>query len=307
MITTLSGGNALLLQAAYIKQRTDFVNIYGDLSLERYDAGDTPYPRLREAVQAMPFLVDKRLVVIDSPTSNKELAEHIAEFLDGVQDSTDVIFIESKFDKRSVLYKTLHKKTEFQDFADLNEAQLVGWLTDYAKEQGGTLSPANARLLVLRLGVDQMLLKNELDKLLSFDKEVNKESIELLTTASAQSTTFDLLDAALAGKTRRALELYLDQRRQRVEPQAILALLGWQLHVLATVKAGGDRSSDQVAKDARLNPYVVRKSAALARRLSMTTIKELVSATYNLDRRLKRESIDADEAMQNLLTSIALS
>lgn len=162
-------------------------------------------------------------------------------------------------------------------------------------------------MLVLRIGINQLRLKNELDKLLSFNPKVDRQSIELLTTASSQSTTFDLLDAALGGKTKKALELYQDQRRQRVEPQAILALLAWQLHVLATVKAAGDRSPDQVAKDAKLNPYVVRKTASLARGLSMTSIKELVAATFNLDRRLKRETIDADEAMQNLLVSVASS
>lgn len=306
MIVTLSGPNSLLLQAAFAKLRNDFVGKYGDLSLERYDASNTPYTRIQEAVQAMPFLVDKRLVVIDSLTANKELAEHISDLLAGVQDTTDLIFIEPKFDKRSVLYKALHKQTDFREFTELNEAQLTSWLTSYAKEQGGTISPSDARMLVLRIGIDQLRLRNELDKLLSYNQNVNKQSIELLTTASSQSTTFDLLDAALGGKTKRALDLYQDQRRQKVEPQAILALLAWQLHVLATVKAAGDRSADQIARDAKLNPYVVRKTASLARSISMTTIKELVTATFNLDRRLKRETLDADEAMQNLLVSIAM-
>ncbi len=307
MIITLSGGNALLLQSALATLRSDFVSKHGDLSVERYDAGDAAYARLNEAAQAMPFLVDKRLVIIDSPTANKDLAEHISELLAGVQDTTDLVFIEPKFDKRSVLYKTLKKQTDFREFDELNEAQLTNWLTSYAKEQGGSLGTAEARLLVVRVGINQLRLKNELDKLLSFNPKVDKQSIELLTTASSQSTTFDLLDAALGGRTKKALELYQDQRRQRVEPQAILALLAWQLHVLATVKAAGDRSPDQVAKDAKLNPYVVRKTASLARGLSMTSIKELVSATFTLDRRIKRETIDADEAMQNLLISVASS
>lgn len=113
MIITLFGSNALLLQSAYSKLRTDFVAKHGDLSVERYNAGETAFARLQEAAQAMPFLVDKRLVVIDAPASNKDLAEHITELLAGVQDTTDLVFTESKFDKRSVLYKTLKKTDRF--------------------------------------------------------------------------------------------------------------------------------------------------------------------------------------------------
>src|SRR3546814_19438404 len=67
-------------------------------------------------------------------------------------------------------------------------------------------------------------------------------SSDLLTP---QSTIFELLDAALSGNTRRALELYEEQRSMKVEPQQIIAMLAWQLHVLAVVKAAGERRSEE--------------------------------------------------------------
>lgn len=307
MITTLTGSNALGIHNAFQQIRSAFVAAHGDLSLERYDAGDITLVRLNEATQAMPFLVDKRMVIIDSPSSNKELAENIKQLLKGIPETTDLVFIEPKFDKRSLLYKTLQKQTDFQEFNELNDAQLATWLVGYAKQQHGVLGASEARMLIARVGNSQLRLKNELDKLLAFSPTVTREVIEILTAASSQSTTFDLLDAALGGKTHLALELYQDQRRQRVEPQAILALIAWQLHVLATVKAAGSRALEQIARDTKINPYVLRKTSGLARGLTMTSIKELVSTAFLLDRRLKRETIDADEAMQNLLVSIALS
>jgi DNA polymerase-3 subunit delta len=175
----------------------------------------------------------------------------------------------------------------------------------YAKEQGGALGSSQAQLLIQRAGTNQLKLKHELDKLLSFQSEISKSSIEELVSSTPQSSTFDLLDAALAGRAKQALQLYEEQRRQRVDPQAILALLGWQLHVLAVVKAGGDRTVDQIAREAKLSPFVVRKTMGVAKRLTMTTIKEIVATTTELDGRLKRESLDADEAVQNLLLTMA--
>jgi len=304
MITTLSGTNSLLLSKELQRIRNDFIAHHSDLGVERFDAAEASFQQLLDAVQTLPFLASRRMVIIDTPSANKDLTEKIASLLQAVPDTADLVFVEPKFDKRGSLYKTLHKQSDFHEFSDLNEAQLVTWLVGYASEQGATLAPNAARKLVQHAGLDQLKLQHEVDKLAAYASQITNQSIELLVAPTGQSSTFDLLDAALAGKTKRALELYEDQRRQRVEPQAILALLGWQLHVLATVKAAADRSVDQISRDAKLNPYVVRKTAGLAARLTMTNIKELVAHATKLDARLKREALDADEALQNLIVSM---
>lgn len=301
MIITLSGGNALLLQERLHQLTEDFIGQHGDLALERLDAGQTELQQLNEAVQALPFLSSRRLVIIDNPSANKNLSTDVSALLNAVEETTDLIFIEPKFDKRSVLYKTLKKSTSFEEYADLNESQLVTWAVKYASEQGGSLRSAEARTLVMQVGADQLRLKNELDKLMTFNPNITAQSIAALVVPTAQASTFDLLEATLGGNIHKAYELYDEQRRQRVESQAIVGLIAWQLHILVLVKTAADRSLDQVAKEAKLNPFVVRKSAALARSRTMTNIKALVAATIDLDRRLKRQGIDADEGMKNLL------
>lgn len=158
--------------------------------------------------------------------------------------------------------------------------------------------------MVQRVGANQLRVGNEIDKLLSYRPAITKSSIDLLTEQTPQSTIFQLLDAALAGNVKLAMNLYMDQRRQKVEPQAILALLAWQLHVLAVTKTAGNTPLEQIAKDAKINPFVVRKAAGAVRNISLSELKKLIHQTLVLDVRLKRESIDADEAVQNLLLTI---
>lgn len=302
---TLSGANSLLLHEQLNQLVTAFTKTYGEFGLERLDASEVDYAKLAESVQAMPFLADKRMVIIESPTLNKELAEKIDKLLDGVSDQTELIFVEPKFDKRSVLYKTLQKRTEFQEFTELDERALTTWLIGQAKAGQGELRSADAQYLVQRIGTDQLRLKNELDKLLLYQPKITRETINLLTEATPQSTVFSLLDAAFSGHPKKALDLYQEQRQLKVEPQAILAMITWQLHVLALLKTAGDRSVDGIAKEAKLNPFVVRKSQAIARRLTLPELKALVRRTLTLDIRLKRQSMDADDALQQLLLSLA--
>jgi DNA polymerase-3 subunit delta len=182
--------------------------------------------------------------------------------------------------------------------------RLAKWLVDQAAAQGRTLESRDATYLIERVGANQQLLANEVEKLGLYDKVITKRTIDELTERAPQSTIFELLDAALAGKRKRALELYQEQRVMKVEPQQILALLGWQLHIMALVKTAGERDPSQIASEAKINPFVVRKTQGIVRNMTLAELKALIHEVLTLDIRLKSESIDADEALQNLIISL---
>ena len=306
MIATLSGQNSFMLQAE-LRQRIDaFVQEHTDMGLERLDGEEVTYDRIRESLESLPFLASRKLVVLRTPGAQKQFAENAKRLLETVPESIDVILIEPKLDKRSSYYKYLKKATQFKEYNELDAPQLARWLMEQAKIAGGTLSQRDANALISRVGINQQLLSREVEKLLLFDPVITGESIMKLTEKAPQSTIFDLLDAALTGRTKQAMALYEEQRALRVEPVQILALLGWQLHVLALIKTGGGRDAGAIAADAKLNPYVVRKSTAIADRMTFAELKLLVRRVTELDVRLKSEPIDADDAMLELITSLSV-
>ncbi len=304
MITVLTGENSYLLKAESKRLIAGFVAEHTDMGLERLDGEEASYDRMREALESLPFLAGKKLVVLQKPSANKEFLDKAAELLADVPATTDVLIIEPKPDKRTAYYKFLKKAAELKTFNELDENGLARWAAEQAKERGGVLSSSDARYLVQRVGASQELISNELDKLLNYDPTVSRQTIDLLTDPTPQSTIFELLDAAMTGKTKRALELYEEQRAMKVEPQQILAMLAWQLHALAVVKVAAGKDAATIAKEAKLNPFVVRKTQNLARQMSSQQIKRLVRHTLELDIRLKSQPIDADEALQNLLIRI---
>ena len=301
---TLSGENSFGLQDSLRHLVADFVTEHGDLALERLDGQDAEYDRLREALQSLPFLASRKLVVLRSPGTNKQFAENVEQLLGDIPETTDVIIVEPKLDKRLSYYKFLKSKTDYREYNELDVNGLAQWLVSSAKARGGALNPADARWLIERVGANQQLLANELEKLLLYDPKISRQTIELLTEATPQSTIFQLLEVAFAGNTRRALELYAEQRALKVEPPQIIAMLTWQLHVLALIKTAGERSPDTIAADAHLNPFVVRKSQSIARNLSFPQLKKLISDLLSIDLRSKRTPIDPDEALQHYLLQL---
>jgi len=304
MVRTLTGSNSFALRNELNRIITEFIKTYGDFGLERIEGSEVELGRLLESVASLPFLAPRRMIILSDPSANKSINDHIDELLDAVADTTDLIIVEAKFDKRLTLYKTLKKKATVKEFAELDERALPKWLSDEAKTRGGALTLTDATYLVQRVGANQMGLHNELDKLLIYQPVITRATIDLLTEPEPQGSMFDLLDAAFSGDTKKALDLYQDQRKQQVEPQAIMGMLAWQMHVLAVVKANEKLGPEGIASAAKLNPYVVRKTMYLTSSQSLMDIKALVKRVLDLDIRLKSEAIDADDAIQHFLLTI---
>ena len=304
MITTLTGSNSFALKAELDLLVSAFVKEHTDMALERIDGEEADYDRMREALESLPFLANRKLVVLRSPGSNKEFVENAERLLSETAETTDVIIVEPKLDKRLAYSKWLQKNTDYKEFNELDEFGLSKWLAEEAKKAEGNISPADAKYLIERIGTNQQLLASELNKLLIYDQNVSRKTIELLTEPTPQSTIFQLLDAAFAGNKKQIMKLYAEQRASRVEPQQIIAMLTWQLHVLAVVKTAGERSEADIASQAKINPFVLRKSRAIANKLSLTQLKKLVADLTQLDYQTKTSAIDADDALQAYLLSI---
>jgi DNA polymerase III subunit delta len=305
MTVTLTGVNSFGLQRE-LKQITEpFLKQHGELGLERLDGEEVDFTRINEALTSPPFLVPKKLVVMRAPSKNKQFTENFEQLLGNLSEATDVILVEPKLDKRFSYYKYLKTKTDFREFPELDQDGLVRWLVEVSKRKGAKLNSSDARYLIERVGASQQLLVNELDKLFLFSPEINRQTIDLLTEPAPSGTIFQLLEATFAGKTKQALKLYEEQRAQKVEPQQVIAMLAWQLHVLAIVKSAGDRSVELIAKDARLNPFVVRKSQSIAKQLSPPELKKLLGDLLEIDIKAKSTGIDLDEALQHYLLKLA--
>lgn len=305
MITTLTGENDVLRQEALRHITAHFLNEHDEMGLERLDGEEASYERMHEAAQSLPFLVSKKLVVLRAPSANKDFVEHFEQFVGDIAETNDVVLVEPKLDKRLSYYKQLKKETDFKEFAVLDANGLARYLVDYAKGQGGTLQPNDVRLLIDRVGTNQLTLQHEVDKLLAYNSQIDRTAIELLTERTPQSNVFELLEAAFAGNAKRALQLYKEQREARVEPQQIIAMLVWQLHILAIVKTAGERSADAIAKEAKISPFTVRKTQGLARQISVARLKQLITSLREFDVRLKSEAINADEVTQFYLLKLA--
>lgn len=309
MTITLAGTNWFGVKSRLDELENNFVQGHGELAIEKLDGAETGLEQIQNALNSVPFLVSKKMVVVHDLSADKQASEAIEAILSAAQaDTAELVIVEAKLDKRSVYYKQLKKHTEFQEFNELDEYQLADWLVDEAKTQKGELTKNDARYLIQRVGANQTALSHELEKLIQYNPKISKDSIGALTEESPSSTIFNLIDSAFSGDLKTAFRLYDEQRMQKVEPQAIHAMLVWQMHAVALVsQAPRDANSAKIASDSGMSPFVIHKSQRIAHEMGRTRILEFLTLLRDIDYKSKRIALDYDEAMRYAISNLASS
>lgn len=305
MLVVLTGQNDFLLTRELKKRVDTFVSEYGDLALERLNGDESSFEQLYDAITTLPFLASEKLVVLRSPSNNKQFVDSIESLVAAVPETTTVLLVEPKLDKRSSYYKFLKKQPEYHEFLAANARDLVRFVQEEVKERQGSISVQDAQYVVEMAGEDQLLLVNEISKLITYNSSITKDSITALIEPTSQSKIFDLIDAAFAQNPQRALDLYAEQRSQKVEPQAIIGMLVWQLHALAIVKtAGAGKPPAEIASSSKLSPFVIQKTQSIARRVDANQLKRLIRELEEIDFASKTKAYDLDQALQNYILTI---
>ena len=302
MIYYLSGDNTFELQQKLDEITNTFVSEYGNLAVERVDVDGVSVASVIDAIGNLSFLSPSKLVILKG-VADKELIERLLEV--DVPEQNTVVVLLSKIDKRASYYKKLKSKPNFESFEKLPTYNLPKWIQNYAKANRGTISSTDARLLIDKVGENQMLLKSEVDKLIIYDSKISQQTIEMLVEPRPQSSTFDLLESAFLGDREKTERRYKEQRLQKVEPQVIIGLIGWQLHLLAMVKLARGKTSQEIASQSKIKAYSIQKSMTLAQKLSMHQINKLVEATHELDLSMKNNKVDADQAILLFMNRIS--
>jgi DNA polymerase-3 subunit delta len=305
MVTILAGENWLGVKQTLDKCVGQFVEKYGDIAVEKINGAEADLDKIIGMITTQPFLIPKKLCVIHDLSKNKEATAEIEQVLSLDAPDTDIILVESKLDKRSSYYKTIKKLDGFKEFEELDEQGTIDWVMNETKESGGSMSRGDAQYLYSRVGGSQSRLANELKKLVGYNASIDKNSIDLLTEPRPSSSIFDLLGAAFSGQIKSAIKLYEDQRLQKVEPQQILAMIGWQMHVVALVDSAKDVNPSDLAKESSINPFVIKKTRQIASKLNRSQIKSILGELVETDYKIKNTNINADDAVKNLLLSLS--
>ena len=207
-------------------------------------------------LSAMPFLANARLVIVEGLVttlgSRKGVLDHwqpLLDFLPLMPPTNHLLLLERGSDRddrttldRSPLLRALRAVAgaELREFRELstrgsNGNEVVRWVMERAATRGIPIERDAAEALAELIGANLWSIASEVEKLGQYanGRPVTVNDVRALTTAARQAGMFDLVDAAVEGRTAVALRLL----RQILEdgsdqPPVILVMIARQLRNL---------------------------------------------------------------------------
>lgn len=292
-----------------------------NLNYSYFEGNQTNPDEVAGLIQTMPFLADKRVVIVENsgwlaPTKGQDDTEEktsskTQRLLDAMGEiGEDVIFIlvEEKADKRSKLFKQFSTKGICEEFAPQNEDSLVRWIGNIAASNGKTIDARTASYLVSEVGLDMMLLNNEMEKLLAwaYDKDrITVDDVDTVCTHQVTNKIFDMITAIATHHQKQALDLYYDLITLRESPFAILALLSKQYLQLLAVKDCMNRNMPvaMIADKLGVKDWIVKRSQDTCRRMSIKDIKACVEACAKADEDIKTGNLTDSMSVELLIVN----
>lgn len=305
MIYTIAGSNDFLRSQSLHSRVSSYKKKYGTYELEHIIANEVEIATILQRMQSMPFLSAKKCIVIYDLSVHKADYDKIESACTQIPKSTEIILYEQHLDKRTRYATMLQKTTNFHEYKDLDDIQLIRWLVETAEQQDGELSMQDAEELLKRVGSNQFQLYSELQKLLTRNRTITRKLIEEMVDATPQSSVFALIDAASAGDVSSALTILDEQRQQNVEPHMLLGHIIGHITTLATIReAPRSARPEAIARQSGIHPFVVKKNLQHARGYSRQEIQKIIAMLRAIDEGYKHSSMDMHKALQFIVVFI---
>lgn len=281
-----------------------------DLNYTLLDGRKLKANALATACEAIPFLADRRLVVVEDALKylrSNDVREAIKAYLTRIPETTDLIFVEREdFDKRSALFTALKKHATVREFLPKEGAELQRWLKERAAQLDAKLTPAASALLVEFVGSESRSLLNELRKLAAYvgaGATIEPDAVRLLVHDSGESSVFNFVDALAARQLGPALRLLRELLDDGQAPTYLLFMIARQVRIMLQVKPLVDQRmrADAIASELGQKPFVVRKAVEQATRFPAQALVDLHDRLVELDHWSKTGRIEADTALELLV------
>ena len=289
-----------------------------DMNTARLEARSMSEDELNNAVNAMPFLAPKRLVILGNPSArynNPNIRKKFEELLSAAPDTAKLVIhelIEPKEAERHWLIKWAVKNTtaiKTQAFMLPRQKDMAGWIVNETKNQGGKIEPGAAAKLAEMIGVDTREAGMEIAKLLAYvnwARPVTGSDVEAVCIVTSQQSVFDFVDALSVGNGKSAQHL-LHRLLENEDPFSLWGMVVRQFRLLIQAREilDGRGNKDDVARALGVHPYVAEKTTNQATRFSIESLESIYHKLLEIDERVKTSQVTLDLAMEMLVMELA--
>lgn len=291
--------------------------------LSLFDAKDSKagaLEKMHSALSASGLFSTKKLfiaknILAETPTEDQtKLLKFLKADIEKIKTDTDLVLIfweEGSPRKNNALFKFLLENAKKQNFEKLSGLKLNQWILGKIKASSPKVSISKSALekLIAYVGNDTAMLTNEIEKLISFSDSdlISDEAVDLLVKANLDNNIFETIEALSGNRKQKALELFHRHLDHGDDPFYLFSMFVYQfrnlLHI-ASLQENGIFSEFEIAKLAKLHPYVVKKSMSQARNFGEKKLIAIYKKLGTLDAKIKTGQADIKLSLDKFIVEL---
>lgn len=282
--------------------------------------------QLRPVCEAMPFLAERRLVIIhgllerfeargksgrkkNGVSSRQDEYRSLGEYLGHIPDSTLMVLIDGKIKSKNPLFTQLSAKARVMSFPLLRDDKLRQWLQRRVREKGGTISPGAVDLLARFVGSNLWIMAGEIDKLVLFTsgRRIEGEDVRQVVSYVQEASVFAMVDAILEFKAGLAEQLLEQLLQQGAAPAYLLVMLVRQVRMIVRVRELRKQRKSEAEIQDKLglsSAFVLRKTLEQAAGYSLARLKEVYHKLLEADLAIKTGKGDPELILNILIAEL---
>lgn len=309
-----------------LKEQAGEVDI-GDVNVATFAAANLSLDELLATCNTVPFLSDKRVVIVDglltrfehrsglkgasgfdSPPGLGEW-EKLGSQLSNVPNSTDLVFVDGNLGKNNPLLSRIKSKVTVRIFSVPRGRQLRDWLSRRAASKGMDIELSAVNLLAETVGGDLDTLDSELEKLALYRNgaSVRDQDVKVLVSYTKEASIFATVDAMIEGRIGVSIRL-IQQLLESGRPSTyLLTMMARQIRLLLLVKDLKERGIpvSEFGDRLSLSEYPLRKTLEQEFRFTLSQLSDIHHMILETDISMKSSSIDETIALELLVAGIA--
>lgn len=262
------------------------------MNFHYFEGKDVKVGEVIDLAETMPFLADRRVIMLENSGLFSHGGEQLAEYLAALSQTSYFVFVEPTVDKRSKLYKAATAKGRAIEFKAQDESTLKRWILGFLKKENKNITERDLNLFLDKTGSDMENIRGELEKLLCYCLErdvITAQDIEAVCTRQVSSQIFDMIDAVAQRRQKTALELYYDLLTLKEPPMRILFLIIRQFNLLLQVKELKNKGYDAntIGGKVGLAGFIVRKYVAQAAKFREADLRRALTDCVETEEAVK--------------------
>ncbi|WP_418790710.1 DNA polymerase III subunit delta [Phosphitispora sp. TUW77] len=303
---------------------------YRDFNMDIIDGRDTSMESIIGMAATMPFLADKRLVIVknadifkakrknqkkgtnleqdengDKPDPSEDI---LINYLENPVDSTCLIFCTDSVDRKRKIYKRIEKNGQVVQFAQLKGKDITEWINRTARRLGKTIEPKAVAGLVAAVGNNLCQLRTELEKLACYvqGNAITAADVEMMVSKTVELSIFELVDAVGNRNYSKALRLAREMVFFGEPVIRILYMVARQFRLLLQSKSllASGVLANEMAGLMQVHPFVAQKCIKQAGNFSLGELKLSLEKVLKADADIKGGKQEAVLALELLIIAL---